>query len=193
MLYLTRTTFMHFSFSSRHCLVAFGVAGVQQLLDIMKERLTHARMHARAQVYSSFLDIMKEFKSQEISTQKVIQHVSRLFAGHHDLIVGFNAFLPPDVRSGSGLGGGRGAAEGGGRVSKEPGLNRKKARTGPNVQGTAAQPKAPQSAQNQERGTAYSYVAQIKDRFKTEPVIYREFLNILQVCSCVRRWAVVFP
>ena len=33
----------------------------------------------------------------------------------------------------------------------------------------------------QERGTAYSYVAQIKDRFKTEPVIYRDFLNILQV------------
>ena len=49
-------------------------------------------------VYSSFLDVMKEFKSQEISTTKVIEQVSRLFAGHADLIVGFNAFLPPDTR-----------------------------------------------------------------------------------------------
>ena len=49
---------------------------------------TH-EMYARStQVYSSFLDIMKEFKSQEISTHKVIEHVSRLFAGHPDLIVG---------------------------------------------------------------------------------------------------------
>ena len=92
---------------------------------------------------------MKEFKSQEISTHKVIQHVSKLFDGHADLIVGFNAFLPPDVRSGSGIGGGRGSGDSGGRVSKEAGGNRKKSRAGPHMQGTPAQPKVPQSSQNQ--------------------------------------------
>ena len=39
----------------------------------------------------------------------------------------------------------------------------------------------PASGGDQERGTAYSYVAQIKERFKKEPHIYREFLNILQL------------
>jgi len=32
---------------------------------------------------------------------------------------------------------------------------------------------------NQERGTAYTYVAQIKKRFEHEPQIYREFLRSL--------------
>jgi len=57
----------------------------------------------------------------------VIEHVARLFAGHPDLIVGFNAFLPPDVRS-QGGGGARGA-EGGGGARKEAGAGRKKARS----------------------------------------------------------------
>jgi hypothetical protein len=47
----------------------------------------------------------------------VIEHVARFFAGHPDLIVGFNAFLPPDVR-GQGGGGARGA-EGAGGARKE--------------------------------------------------------------------------
>ncbi|VDK50503.1 unnamed protein product [Anisakis simplex] len=47
------------------------------------------------EVYSDFLDIMKDFKSQTIDTPGVIRRVSRLFRGRPNLIVGFNTFLPP--------------------------------------------------------------------------------------------------
>ena len=46
-------------------------------------------------VYNQFLDIMKDFKSQAIDTPGVINRVSTLFAGHPELIEGFNTFLPP--------------------------------------------------------------------------------------------------
>ncbi|MBN3296453.1 SIN3B protein, partial [Amia calva] len=41
---------------------------------------------------------MKEFKSQSIDTPGVISRVSQLFHGHPDLVLGFNAFLPPGYR-----------------------------------------------------------------------------------------------
>lgn len=41
---------------------------------------------------------MKEFKSQSIDTQEVINRVSTLFHGHPELIVGFNTFLPPGYK-----------------------------------------------------------------------------------------------
>ncbi|UJR37933.1 hypothetical protein I4U23_030619 [Adineta vaga] len=53
---------------------------------------------SQPQVYNQFLDIMKEFKSQSIDTQEVINRVSTLFHGHPDLIVGFNTFLPPGYK-----------------------------------------------------------------------------------------------
>ncbi|KAF9433156.1 Transcriptional regulatory protein sin3 [Entomortierella beljakovae] len=49
-------------------------------------------------VYNRFLDIMKDFKSQNIDTPGVIQRVSTLFEGHPTLISGFNTFLPPGYR-----------------------------------------------------------------------------------------------
>ncbi|KAG7456528.1 hypothetical protein MATL_G00236690 [Megalops atlanticus] len=49
-------------------------------------------------IYNKFLDIMKEFKSQSIDTPGVINRVSQLFRGHPDLVLGFNAFLPPGYR-----------------------------------------------------------------------------------------------
>ncbi|KAL8816363.1 MAG: hypothetical protein Q9223_004612 [Gallowayella weberi] len=49
-------------------------------------------------VYNQFLDIMKDFKSQTIDTPGVIERVSTLFAGHPELIQGFNTFLPPGYR-----------------------------------------------------------------------------------------------
>ncbi|XP_041085738.1 paired amphipathic helix protein Sin3b-like isoform X2 [Polyodon spathula] len=49
-------------------------------------------------IYNKFLDIMKEFKSQSIDTPGVISRVSQLFHGHTDLVLGFNAFLPPGYR-----------------------------------------------------------------------------------------------
>ncbi|KAJ7069059.1 histone deacetylase complex, SIN3 component [Mycena belliarum] len=50
------------------------------------------------EVYNRFLDIMKDFKSQAIDTPGVIQRVSRLFHGNHELIQGFNTFLPMGYR-----------------------------------------------------------------------------------------------
>ncbi|KAK9242525.1 hypothetical protein V1506DRAFT_509342 [Lipomyces tetrasporus] len=49
-------------------------------------------------VYNRFLDIMKDFKSQSIDTPGVIDRVSTLFSGHPNLIQGFNTFLPPGYR-----------------------------------------------------------------------------------------------
>lgn len=47
---------------------------------------------------------MKDFKSQSIDTPGVIQRVSELFAGHPNLIQGFNTFLPPGYRIECGAG-----------------------------------------------------------------------------------------
>ncbi|EPQ61647.1 Component of the Sin3p-Rpd3p histone deacetylase complex [Blumeria graminis f. sp. tritici 96224] len=55
-------------------------------------------------VYNRFLDIMKDFKSQAIDTPGVINRVSDLFAGHPNLIQGFNTFLPPGYRIECGTG-----------------------------------------------------------------------------------------
>ncbi|KFZ12049.1 hypothetical protein V501_04409 [Pseudogymnoascus sp. VKM F-4519 (FW-2642)] len=55
-------------------------------------------------VYNRFLDIMKDFKSQAIDTPGVINRVSDLFAGHPNLIQGFNTFLPPGYRIECGAG-----------------------------------------------------------------------------------------
>ncbi|KAI8473859.1 MAG: hypothetical protein J3K34DRAFT_391529 [Monoraphidium minutum] len=48
----------------------------------------------RKDVYDTFLEIMKQFKSQAIDTAGVIQRVKDLFRGHKELILGFNTFLP---------------------------------------------------------------------------------------------------
>lgn len=55
-------------------------------------------------VYNRFLDIMKDFKSGAIDTPGVIDRVSNLFAGHPNLIQGFNTFLPPGYRIECGTG-----------------------------------------------------------------------------------------
>ena len=48
----------------------------------------------RPTIYNEFLEIMKNFKSQEVDTPGVIDRVSRLFRGYNNLILGFNKFLP---------------------------------------------------------------------------------------------------
>ncbi|EEC78333.1 hypothetical protein OsI_18074 [Oryza sativa Indica Group] len=44
--------------------------------------------------YDEFLEVMRDFKSGRIDTAGVIIRVKTLFNGHHELILGFNAFLP---------------------------------------------------------------------------------------------------
>ena len=72
-------------------------------------------------------------------------------------------------------GGGRGGDGGGPRKEPRTGPRKKPRNNAGGAHKAAAQPQG-----NQERGTAYTYVAQIKKRFEHEPQIYREFLSILQ-------------
>ncbi|CAH0048285.1 unnamed protein product [Clonostachys solani] len=76
---------------------------------ILNDALTYldqvkVQFHDQPDVYNRFLDIMKDFKSQEIDTPGVINRVSELFAGHPNLIQGFNTFLPPGYRIECGAG-----------------------------------------------------------------------------------------
>jgi hypothetical protein len=48
----------------------------------------------RPRIYNEFLEIMKNFKAQEVDTIGVINRVRSLFHGYNNLILGFNTFLP---------------------------------------------------------------------------------------------------
>ncbi|CAF4001433.1 unnamed protein product [Rotaria sp. Silwood2] len=73
-----------------------STSSVEDALSYLDKVKNQFALHP--QVYNQFLDIMKEFKSQSIDTQEVINRVSTLFHGHPDLIVGFNTFLPPGYK-----------------------------------------------------------------------------------------------
>ncbi|KZW00593.1 hypothetical protein EXIGLDRAFT_639357 [Exidia glandulosa HHB12029] len=66
-----------------------NVADALTYLDAVKARFSEA-----PEVYNMFLDIMKEFKTEQLDTPGVIHRVSTLFRGHPMLIEGFNTFLP---------------------------------------------------------------------------------------------------
>jgi len=93
-------------------------------------------------VYNQFLDIMKDFKSQNIDTEGVIKRVKSLFKGNRSLILGFNQFLPPGYK-------------------------------------IELEPSPPEKRPTIEFKQAMEYVAKIKNRFRDEPYIYAEFLDIL--------------
>ncbi|KAL2271241.1 hypothetical protein VTJ83DRAFT_612 [Remersonia thermophila] len=79
--------------------------GQQPILNDALSYLDQVKVqfHEQPDVYNRFLDIMKDFKSQAIDTPGVISRVSELFAGHPNLIQGFNTFLPPGYRIECGL------------------------------------------------------------------------------------------
>ncbi|KAK5960695.1 transcriptional regulator SIN3 PWA37_002129 [Arxiozyma heterogenica] len=56
------------------------------------------QFNSKPYIYNQFLDIMKDFKSQNIDTPGVIERVSNLFKGYPILIQGFNTFLPQGYR-----------------------------------------------------------------------------------------------
>ncbi|THV08566.1 hypothetical protein K435DRAFT_708465 [Dendrothele bispora CBS 962.96] len=70
-----------------------NVTDALSYLDAVKNQF-----HDQPDVYNHFLDIMKQFKSQQIDTPGVIKRVSHLFNGHPSLIQGFNTFLPAGYR-----------------------------------------------------------------------------------------------
>ncbi|KAF9059889.1 hypothetical protein BDP27DRAFT_1385647 [Rhodocollybia butyracea] len=70
-----------------------NVTDALSYLDAVKHQFSE-----KPEVYNKFLDIMKDFKSQQIDTPGVIDRVSRLFHGNPPLIQGFNTFLPVGYR-----------------------------------------------------------------------------------------------
>ncbi|CAB9514765.1 amphipathic helix protein Sin3-like [Seminavis robusta] len=50
----------------------------------------------RPKVYRVFLEIIRDYKSRNLSTPEVIAKISKLFQGNSKLIIGFNRFLPND-------------------------------------------------------------------------------------------------
>uniref|UniRef100_A0A1J3I1R9 Paired amphipathic helix protein Sin3-like 6 n=3 Tax=Noccaea caerulescens TaxID=107243 RepID=A0A1J3I1R9_NOCCA len=48
--------------------------------------------------YETFLELMKDFKAQRVTTDGVIERIKVLFKGYTDLLLGFNTFLPKGYR-----------------------------------------------------------------------------------------------
>uniref|UniRef100_A0A7N8Y6S9 Paired amphipathic helix protein Sin3b n=1 Tax=Mastacembelus armatus TaxID=205130 RepID=A0A7N8Y6S9_9TELE len=150
-------------------------------------------------IYNKFLDIMKEFKSQSIDTPGVINRVSQLFHGHPDLVLGFNAFLPPGYRievpkNGMAFLQSPFAAQVG-KAAPSESLSSSASTGPPDPPSRLSLPLASRESQNQattssvsppasetspvEFDSAISYVNKIKNRFLDHPEIYRAFLEIL--------------
>uniref|UniRef100_A0A3Q1BG32 Paired amphipathic helix protein Sin3b n=1 Tax=Amphiprion ocellaris TaxID=80972 RepID=A0A3Q1BG32_AMPOC len=149
-------------------------------------------------IYNKFLDIMKEFKSQSIDTPGVINRVSQLFHGHPDLVLGFNAFLPPGYRIE--------VPKNGMAFLQSPfstqSLTSSTSAGPPEPPSRLSLPLTSREGQNQattssvsppasetspvEFDSAISYVNKIKNRFLDHPEIYRAFLEILHTYQVLR-------
>ncbi|ELR05848.1 hypothetical protein GMDG_07621, partial [Pseudogymnoascus destructans 20631-21] len=73
-----------------------ALALTQKQLDEARSYLDQvkAQLVDKPDIYSTFLHILKDFKSQVIDIPNVINRISDLFAGHPSLIRGFSTFLP---------------------------------------------------------------------------------------------------
>uniref|UniRef100_A0A8C1R477 Paired amphipathic helix protein Sin3b n=1 Tax=Cyprinus carpio TaxID=7962 RepID=A0A8C1R477_CYPCA len=136
-------------------------------------------------IYNKFLDIMKEFKSQSIDTPGVINRVSQLFHGHPDLVLGFNAFLPPGYRieipkngmaflQSPPVASSSGPPEQSSRLSLP--LPSRESQSQPATTSVSPPTSEPSPV---EFDSAISYVNKIKNRFLDNPETYRAFLEIL--------------
>ena len=128
-----------------------------EYLNLVKQQFGNS-----PEIYNKFLDIMKDFKSHAIDTQKVIERVSRLFVGHQRLILGFNTFLPAGYKI---------------EVRNPAGQQVKKSSAGGSRK---QQDHAAKKAPAPEFDHAYSYVSKIKQRFAGNQEVYQKFLQILQ-------------
>lgn len=144
----------------------------------------------KPEIYNKFLDIMKNFKAQEIDTPGVIQQVSHLFRGYNKLILGFNTFLPDGYKIELPLDGnnatmtvitpaGVSASIVGGPVIPRQGTTQGK-NTGGNISKPSDAIVRPDVAGAPvEFDHAITYVTTIKKRFAHEPETYKAFLEIL--------------
>ena len=124
----------------------------QEALSYLRE--LKERLHDKKHTYDEFLEIMKEFKSTKIDTEGVIRRVKTIFAGHTDLILGFNQFLPK------------------GHEIKVEDIER---------EAREAQAKASGQKPQVEFVHAISYVNKIKSRFANDERVYKNFLEILNM------------
>ena len=152
------------------------------------------------QVYNHFLDIMKDFKSMAIDTEGVIKRVKQLFVGHRALIQGFNQFLPPGYKIDADSVAATPATATPAATAAKPVTPANAAATPatatatatPAKPATAATPGGPAAAGGPQPANAalvnkptvefnhaVNYVAKIKHRFRDQPAIYSEFLDIL--------------
>ncbi|CAL8308298.1 unnamed protein product [Lota lota] len=137
-------------------------------------------------IYNKFLDIMKEFKSQSIDTPGVINRVSQLFHGHPDLVLGFNAFLPPGYRIEIPKNGivflqspfSTQVSSSTALIDQDSTQRYNDSSCMNQASATSASPPASE-ASPVEFDSAISYVNKIKNRFLDHPEIYRSFLEIL--------------
>ena len=146
-----------------------------------------AEFDRKPQIYTKFLDIMKNFKAHTVDTPGVIQQVSQLFRGHDALILGFNTFLPEEQRiSLEQLKKMNKAEEEKKRQRKKAAQQRKAKKEKEKKQKAAMDAKA----RKNQKGTpgqpfgfdhAISYVTKIERRFAEKPATYREFLDILHL------------
>ncbi len=57
-------------------------------------RRVKAEFIGEPETYNQFIEIMHSYRKPEISTEETMRRVSALFAGHGQLLYGFNMFLP---------------------------------------------------------------------------------------------------
>ncbi|KAG1680591.1 hypothetical protein FOA52_015039 [Chlamydomonas sp. UWO 241] len=120
-----------------------------------------SRFADQKNVYETFLEIMKEFKSQRIDTAGVIKRVKTLFKGHRELILGFNTFLPKGYEIELA------------RVSSDEEEDEEAPGRGEYIRN---EQKAPI-----EFDQAIHYVNKIKQRFASDDRVYKAFLEILNM------------
>eukprot|EP01080_Neovahlkampfia_damariscottae_P009115 gene9115-1205_t len=106
-------------------------------------------------VYQNFLDVMRDFKDNKIDTPGVIIKVMELFKGDNNLILGFNAFLPPGCK-----------------------IELPETEEAP-IKKKVIEKNDPSAAQKMDFDQAIQYVTKIKSRFENNLEDYRTFLKIL--------------
>eukprot|EP01084_Bolivina_argentea_P034850 64560_1 len=120
-------------------------------------------------VYDRFVEIMKNFKHDRLNTGGVIKEVQDLFAGHDDLFIGFQNFLP--------------AA---GLVTQDELRQTMQNITDsvpPNMRGNGHNTMGNTDTSNSappDFNMAVTFICKIKRRFGSHRRIYQEFLQILQ-------------
>ncbi|KAI5057749.1 hypothetical protein GOP47_0027764 [Adiantum capillus-veneris] len=81
----TSSLHAHTSAASRRLTPEDAFSYLQAVKEIFKDKKGR---------YDEFLEVMKNFKAKRLDTAGVIEKVKEMFKDHHDLLLGFNTFLP---------------------------------------------------------------------------------------------------